>query len=564
MIGGFGTPIEPAHPAEPAQPAPPAQAPAPVAPPADRGARRTLPPPHGRSFPPPPGAPHAPLPPVAATPPPAAPPPAAAAPPLAAAPPPPSGPVPVGHVPSGPTQPYPDGLPPAPSAPIPQPLSGPTGIPQPLSGPTTQPTSGPAPHPLSGPMAHAAGSPWAGAPPPEPAFVSAFSDPGAGDSIEEIPGSQFVNFLKISARRAFRLRIEPDEVLPSERRSLERASPPILDHNLQAFLAWRRSVLFLVACALVPLTVIGLIDAFRSRDWTAIFIVKFVPAFAEALFLWICWSQLKTWAHWRKQRRMLFWGWLLFMLAPFVVFIYPLETLITDVKAAFGNKAGRDAMVALGLNGIYQKAVQPFAFSMLAMLQLAPKAISLMPGLIRSSLVTKMLFPGVSAPGWLIVMSSPMYALLAYVILIIPYQFTGSGWFIAGVLGVVAAQAVLARAGFQLARPLSEQEALVHIKRVRTYYMVVMWISAVLIIVALGSLVNKLNLRATDVILAVLKFESNVLILTMIGADLVITNLDKARHYTAGRDDVETVTESKIAAFVSFEAPPPPPPGPAA
>jgi hypothetical protein len=91
-----------------------------------------------------------------------------------------------------------------------------------------------------------------------------------------------------------------------------------------------------------------------------------------------------------------------------------------------------------------------------------------------------------------------------------------------------------------------------------------MMLSAVLIIVALGSLVAKLNLRATDVITAIMKFETNVLILTMIGADLVVTNLDRARNYTAGRGHVEEQTEVKIASFVSLEAPhAPPPPGPA-
>ena len=58
-----------------------------------------------------------------------------------------------------------------------------------------------------------------------------------------------------------------------------------------------------------------------------------------------------------------------------------------------------------------------------------------------------------------------------------------------------------------------------------------------------------------------LKFETNVLILTMIGADLVVTNLDRARSKTAGRDHVEEQTEVKIAAFVSLG---PPPSGPAA
>ncbi len=374
----------------------------------------------------------------------------------------------------------------------------------------------------------------------------------------ETPYTKFVSFLKISARRAFRLRIEPNEVLPEERIELANASPPIHDVTLQAFLAWRRSVLFLVACFLIPLTVVGITDSLRSTRWMPIFFVKFAPAFAEGVFCYVCWSQLKQWANWRKQRRRLFWGWLLFMITPFIVFLYPLRTVFEGI-----GHMNRDAMVALGFEGVYKQVLMPFMFAMLAMLQLAPKAISLMPGLVRASLVIKLLFPGVSAPGWLIVMAAPLYALLAYVILIIPYQFTGSGWFIFGVIGVMVGQGLLARAGFGLAKPMDDEEALRHIKKVRKLYVTVMITSGILIVIALGSLVAQLNLRATDVILAVMKFETNVLILTMIGADLVVTNLDKARKVTQGRDHVEDATETKIAAFVSFEVPPPPPPGPA-
>jgi hypothetical protein len=433
---------------------------------------------------------------------------------------------------------------PAPSSPAPWPLPPPPVAPPPvMSGPVSgmpQLPSGPIP---SGPSQYTA----SGGTHVPPAWVP-----------QPAPTSQFVSFLKISARRAFRLRIEPNEVLPEERIELSTASPPIHDVNLQSFLAWRRSVLFLVACALIPLTVVGIIDSLRSTRWMPIFFVKFAPAFAEGVFCYVCWVQLKNWAHWRKQRRMLFWGWLLFMLTPFVVFLYPLRTVFEGM-----GRMNRDAMVALGFEGVYQQVLMPFMFAMLAMLQLAPKAISLMPGLVRASLVIKLLFPGVSAPGWLIVMAAPLYALLAYVILIIPYQFTGSGWFIFGVLGIMVGQAVLARAGFGLAKPMDDEEALRYLNKVRKLYLAVMGISGILIIIALGSLVSKLDLRATDVVLAIMKFQTNVLILTMIGADLVVTNLDKARSVTQGRDHVEDATETKIAAFVSFEAPPPPPRGPA-
>ncbi len=375
----------------------------------------------------------------------------------------------------------------------------------------------------------------------------------ARHSMEEVPGSQFVSFLKISLRRAFRLRIEPSEVLDSERASLVEANPPIVDPNLQAFLAWRRSVLFLVACSLALLTFIGVTAAIAGSMATPIRFVKLAPAIAEGIFAYICWSQLRHWAHWRRQRRMLMLGWLLFMAMPFIVFLYPLGSAAPS----------RDDLIALGTSG-GAKIVHPFLFAMLAMLQLAPKAISLMPGLIRASLVIKLLFPGSSAPGWLIVVAAPLYALLAYVVLIVPYQLTGSGWFIAGVLGLIAGQALLARAGYGLAQPLSEQDALAQVNRVRRIYVAMMVVAGFLIMIAIWSLVNQLHLSVTDVFLAIIKFETNVLVLTMIGADLVITHLDRARTQTAGKDHVEDLAELKIAAFVSLDAPhTPPPSGPA-
>jgi hypothetical protein len=431
--------------------------------------------------------------------------------------------------------------------------SGPSAAPQPVpsslgpTGPHSEPVATSQPY-LEGPV---------GAPPQyESHPLGGPREWGVGAVIDEVPGSKFVSFLKISAKRAFRLRIEPTEVLPSERESLEQASPPIVDTNLQGFLAWRRSVLFLVAVALVPLTIIGFLDAMLVGQATPIRVVKMAPVLAEMVFLGICWSQLRNWAHWRKQRRLLLWGWLLFLATPFIVFVYPLRSVF---DSAFSIEDAR----AMSLTGVTAK-LAPFKIAMIAMLQLAPKAISLMPGLIRASLVIKLLFPGSPAPGWLIVVAAPLYALLAYVILIVPYQFTGSGWFIAGVIGIVAGQAMLARSGFALAHPLTQDEALVAIKRVRTVYLTVMIASAILLVIALGSLVVQLKMSALDVIMSVLKFETNVLILTLIGSDLVITHLDMARAKTAGRDHVEDEAEAKIAAFVSLDAPHvPPPQGPA-
>jgi hypothetical protein len=311
------------------------------------------------------------------------------------------------------------------------------------------------------------------------------------------------------------------------------------------------------------LSIIGLVDAFSgSRVAPAIRWVKLLPTLAEVAFCAICWLSLRHWTNWRKQRTWLLIGWLLFMLAPFVVFLYPLKTAFLDAGRAITAEQLRE----LGFNAkaLYTKALQPFAFAMLALLALAPKVISLMPGLIRSAMVIKLLFPGAAAPGWLIVMAAPMYAMIAYAILVIPYQFTANGWFMFGVVLIVVAQVLVTRSGFALAKPLTQEETLKHMRRVRMFYMAILTIAMLSIVGGLWAMVRLLDMSATSVITTILKFEANVMILTTIGADLVMTNLDRARGYTEGKEHIEEETELKIASFVGLNAPPtPPPPGPA-
>jgi len=380
------------------------------------------------------------------------------------------------------------------------------------------------------------------------------------EAFQEVPG-KFVDSFKMATKRAFRLRIEPSEVTVKERAALTAANPPIVDENLQAFLAWRRSVLFLVATFLTVLSIMGLIDGLGSSNLPgAIRFVKLTPAFAETAFCLICWLSLRNWTNWRKQRRWLFGGWLLFMLSPFIAFVYPLKFAVAGAVKSVRVETLRE----LGIHGVYNRIVAPFIYAMIAMLQLAPKVISLMPGLIRSSMVIKLLFPGASAPGWLIVMAAPLYAMIAYAILVIPYQFTGEPWFMAGIIGIMVAQVMMTRAGFRLAKPMSQDEALSHIKRTRKFYIVLLLVSLGCIVGGLGLLVKILEIKFTTLITTILKFETNVMILTIIGADLVVTNLDRARGYTEGKEQIEQETELKIAAFVGLNAPStPPPPGPA-
>ena len=357
---------------------------------------------------------------------------------------------------------------------------------------------------------------------------------------------------KRSLGRALRLRIEPEEVSPKERAALLAATPPITVPYLQAFLAWRRSVLFLVAVALIPLTVLRLHDAMSGDLPDELRFIQLVPAAAEGLLCLVCWYQLKNWTHWRQQRRALMRVWVLFMAAPFIVFLVPVDSILESMVAnqtgvdAWGEATQLDAAAVAGAVMAVKTTIAIYA-----LLTLAPKAVSLLAGTIRAGIVTKMLFPGTSGPGWIVVLSTPLNTLFVFTLLIVPYQLTGSGWYVGAMVGLAVAQLALGRAGYALAKPTTHEEAVKLVTKARSAYLLSMLVFAACLLVALGSLAAKLG--ASTIVSTVLSFEANVMILTLIGSDLVITALARSRGLQAGTTHLVEESNAQLSAFVGEE-----------
>ncbi len=316
------------------------------------------------------------------------------------------------------------------------------------------------------------------------------------------------DLVRVSLRRAFRKHIDSGDVLPSERAAMTLATPPIVDRNFQAFLAWRRSMLFAVACALVPLVILRAIEVFgASGTPPAVRGLQAVPVVVEAGFCALAWVLLRQWVSWHRQRRLLLGGFLISFLAPFAVYVVPIRSLV-------GGEAG----VAAGA-----------LFSVQAILVLAPRAIATMPGVIRGATVTKLLLPGTAAPGWLMVLAAPVYALLAYVVLVQPYQLTGSGFFVATILSLAVTAVVVFRAGWQLARAQPAADAAAIVARGRNLQLGAMICAAVFALLALADLVEQLHLGAMTVVTTVASFAVHVLVLTLITTDGILAALDRAR-----------------------------------
>jgi len=337
------------------------------------------------------------------------------------------------------------------------------------------------------------------------------------------------HFLGISLRRAFRLQIQTDEVLPSERMTLESQARHITDPDHQAFLAWRRSVLLLVAVMFVPLTVFRFLEVFDGPAVPRLGrAFMMLPAIAEAAFCIVAFDQLRHWAQWRRQRRVLFIAWALYFGAPFLVYIYPF-------RSAFDANQLRLALefilgTRLNAPNASLHMLVGLAFGIQALLALGPKVISLMPGLIRASIVTKLQFPGTTAPGWLMMLAAPFYALFAYIIVLLPYQITGSWQFVVGNTGLLAAQVFIGVSGRRLTVPLSNQESHDRIHKSWLAYIGILVVSAGFMVYGLYQFIHEMHLGAVRVVTGVLSFVSNVLLDTVVGTDAIVAAMGYFRR----------------------------------
>jgi hypothetical protein len=261
----------------------------------------------------------------------------------------------------------------------------------------------------------------------------------------------------------------------------------------------------------------------------------------------LLWLQLRNWTRWQAQRRLLLLGWLAAFAAPFVVFLYPADGAASPPSGA--ELAGGDAAVAavaltmsLSLNMVY---------TLHAMLVLGAKAIALPAGLLRAATVSKLLFPGSAAPGWLVVLGAPIAALLAFVMLVVPYQLTGSGYFVLAILGVVGALFLLGRAGLRLARPSTPVDALSLVVRTRAGFLMALGVGLVFAVVAM----TRMQLGGLTAINALVGLGANLLVVTLVAADLVIANLEASRNVSVDAQAAVAESQQRLATFARESTP---------
>jgi hypothetical protein len=160
---------------------------------------------------------------------------------------------------------------------------------------------------------------------------------------------------------------------------------------------------------------------------------------------------------------------------------------------------------------------------------------------------------------------APLYVLLVFVVLLIPYQIGGSAFLLLGLLAFVAAPVFLWRVARKLARPMSSEEALSTIKTTRAITLVFNAAGGLFLFIGLLDLTGQLNLGVLDAIQTVIALVANVLVLSVVAMDTVNQALRKvhesqhAEGFAEGYRAYQATLEAFLAAEEQDTAGPEPP-----
>lgn len=275
--------------------------------------------------------------------------------------------------------------------------------------------------------------------------------------------------LKRSFGRVARSDFGRDSAAPEEREALASGPARITRPLAQDYAAWRGSVLFLAACVMVvgvilrllnfqsfsdgldPMAIQGIgegnLDTLDLIHWTLLLSTLATTGL-------VVFSALK-WTDQVRSGRMALIGWLIMIGAPLVLALLPWSRMLsTDHLHLESDRESLRGMVGLILG-------MQFFFI------LAPKLLAIFPGIIRASVTLKTMLHESPAPGYIVVLFAPFYAMFVLVVFTTINQMQGNLILLAGIGCLVVAPLVYLWRAKDFLRPHSAEESQVFVRGVR-------------------------------------------------------------------------------------------------
>jgi hypothetical protein len=338
---------------------------------------------------------------------------------------------------------------------------------------------------------------------------------------------------QLALRRLVFCDFSKDQATPAETDALSRAREPVTEPYPQAYAAWRRSLLWVAGIALALAGVFKVLS-FRTMESQleelsksnaqgqqmaeflrlagkqnfetidGLMLMLLLPTLiAAGAAIWAA----VHWAEVRRSRRAARIGFAILFFVPLALALVPLRDMLE-----FPAEVPAEAIV-------YLKNVLGSGMAVTYFVQVAPRAFSLFPGLIRASMTVKTLVPMSPIPAWVTVLIAPFYAVMFAMLVVMLGQLQGDEMLMGGVFCFLVSPFIyLAKAPALLqayTRPTSDDET----KKARLLAMAANALGLVLVSAWVIDLQLLGFVEALEFVFAVL---GSFVFINVVGADLMV------------------------------------------
>lgn len=370
--------------------------------------------------------------------------------------------------------------------------------------------------------------------------------------------------IRLCVRRVIRSDFQREKATDEERRALEASPEPINNPMVQDYVAWRRSLLWVAAAFILlyaGLTISSFqlfedaaaassgvtYDDFRAEqeglpqmawsdpgeimgrsEWESrrreqarqnfgeentdlvngilvVLVAAVVLAAALTLMAARQWKSVRSSRRWSRA------AWLVMFGVPFLVSFLPITAMMDFSHISENVQEQEQARMMLGAS-----------FALGVFMTIAPKAIALFPGIIRSCISLKTLVPESAVPGWIAALTAPVYAVFLLTLVSVMNQMQGDMMLVAGVLCFMAGPLIYVWKAEEVVRPHTPEETttLLHGARQKASAFTLAGIALT------GMFVVELpNMTWQDALSFMAGIVGNVLLMTVVAADLIVALL---------------------------------------
>lgn len=295
-----------------------------------------------------------------------------------------------------------------------------------------------------------------------------------------------------------------------ERQRLANLEKPVSNELAQDYAAWRRGMLWITSMAIgitMVFQVINVIEMYEAEEKLP-GVLQFMIIVLLCLLIGAAGlinQAALSWYDLGKSRMYSRFAWLLLFLGPFLVYCLPAAMFMAEGSTPANTR------IQVG-----------FFMAFAAALDLFPRIIGLFAGIIRSSLTLKTLLPESNLPGWLAVITAPLYVLFFLMVLVIVIQTTISFWLVLTLMALLMAPILLLMRSKTLVQPLGPQEGHLVVQQIRRTSLLCVLAGVVFFVIFAATLEIDLDISALDVFNAVAAFIASVLLLTLVMSDLMM------------------------------------------